>query len=134
MNITPWTIYWLTRLGRISDYAEILAVLSVIALIGVSAAYFCATAAEDDDAVHAFGKAVKIAIPSMLIFGLVHALTPNTKEMAAILVIPRIANSELAGEVGEAAKEMVGLAREWMAELRDEKAKNGDDHIKGNAR
>lgn len=119
--ITPWTIYWMTRLGKISDYAEIITLLSVLTLVGSSVAYFCATASDDDAAVHAFAKTIKIALASMLMFGLIGVFTPSTKEMAAMIVIPRIANSEIVGEVGGAAKEMVGLAKEWMAELREGK-------------
>lgn len=37
--------------------------------------------------------------------------------MAAIIIVPKIANSEIVAEMGDAAKEMVGLERDWVRTL-----------------
>ena len=45
-------------------------------------------------------------------------LIPTTREMAVILVVPRIANSE---KVQQAGNKLYDLAIEWMAELKPNK-------------
>jgi 4-hydroxybenzoate polyprenyltransferase len=45
------------------------------------------------------------------------ALTPTTKEMAAIMVIPKVANSKVVSDISGAASEMVTIARDWLKEL-----------------
>ena len=52
-------------------------------------------------------------------------LTPTTKQMAAIIVVPAIANSKVVQEdIPSEVREMYGLAKEWMkSEL--QKGKNG---------
>ena len=49
------------------------------------------------------------------IVGLSLSLIPTTKEMCAIIVIPKIANSEPVQEIGSG---IVDLAREWINEIR----------------
>ena len=44
--------------------------------------------------------------------------TPNTKQMAAILIIPQIANSEKVEKIGNG---LYDLAVEWMNELKPSK-------------
>jgi 4-hydroxybenzoate polyprenyltransferase len=45
------------------------------------------------------------------------ALTPTTKEMAAIMVIPKVANSKVVSDISGAAGEMITIARDWLKEL-----------------
>ena len=47
---------------------------------------------------------------------------PTTREMAAIYVVPKIANSETVKDLGEG---IVTLAREWIQELRPNKQNGG---------
>ena len=46
---------------------------------------------------------------------------PTTKEMAAILIVPKIANSE---KVQQAGNRLYELAVEWMGELRPQQNRN----------
>lgn len=55
---------------------------------------------------------------AMAISGLYH-FTPTTKQMAAVVVVPKIANSE---KVQMAGNKLYELAVEWMDELRPRKA------------
>lgn len=50
--------------------------------------------------------------------------TPTTKQMAAIIVVPKIVNCEAVQTVGN---ELYTLALDWMKELRPEKKKKGDE-------
>ena len=64
-----------------------------------------------------FGRAVKLALVALLV-GVVNSFIPSTKQAAAIIVIPKIANSEIVAEMGDTAKELVGLAKAWLVELK----------------
>lgn len=106
MEISGWTIYWLTRLDSIQDALCTIAVIFGVCGLFGSIVMFCE-----------LGKKWGIILWAIIIPWLVAgaALTPSTKDMAAIIVIPKMANSETVHEIGG---EMVRLAREWLDELR----------------
>lgn len=53
--------------------------------------------------------------------GIISTFLPSTKQMAAIVVIPRIANSETVSELGDLGKNLIVLAKEWVEEIRPKK-------------
>lgn len=56
------------------------------------------------------------------------AFIPSTRQMAAIIVLPKIANSETVSELGDLGKDLVSMAKEWVEELRPSgKSKNPDE-------
>ena len=57
------------------------------------------------------------------LMALLWTFTPSTKQMAAIVVVPKIVNSEKVQDVGE---KLYGLAVEWMDELHPRKEKKGE--------
>ena len=63
-----------------------------------------------------FTRAVKLGVAAFML-GLAISFVPSTKQMAAIIIIPKIANSEIVAEMGDATKELIGLARDWMRTL-----------------
>ena len=123
--ITSGQMYWLTRLDPLLALLLTLGILSIvaIALLGIVGA-----AMRDLDSpksvIHAQGIQLHRKIPGVIILGVViftvRAFVPSTKEMAAILVIPQIANSEKVQAVGG---KLFDLAVEWMDEL---KPKHGE--------
>lgn len=118
MNVTPETIYWITRLDGISKFLQIatflLAILSTI-LIAITVIRLV----DEDANVPVLPKSYLAIVLSLLTFASVaNALTPTTKEMCAIIAIPAIANSETVNGLGN---DIVGLAREWIVELKPEK-------------
>lgn len=114
--ITPSLVYWITRLDAIRSAAGALCVLSVLAVGGGLFALFVCTA---DDVPAPFReiwrKATRTAAALLLVSGVVLVLTPTKREMAAIIVLPKIANSETVAEIGDGVKT---LAVEWLEELR----------------
>ena len=58
-----------------------------------------------------------------VVIQLTTAFVPSTKQMAAIIVVPKIANSEKVQTVGN---KLYDLAVEWMDELKPARAKEGD--------
>lgn len=61
-----------------------------------------------------------VFLPLWLGSRLLHPFIPTTKELAAIVVIPKIANSESVQGIGQS---IVDLAKDWMAELRPQDVK-----------
>ena len=126
--ITTGQMYWLTMLDSIKGFLFFLSALSAVATILLAAVAFAlatkirefsATPKEDIDAAHELGyKMLKFVTPPLmvltLVLFLVTTLTPSTKQMAAILVVPRIANSE---KVQMAGNKLYDLACAWMDEL-----------------
>ena len=57
-------------------------------------------------------------IPITIIFAIAGSVIPSTKQMAAILLVPKIVNNANAIEM---PKKLLGLANEWIEELRPKK-------------
>lgn len=117
--ITPSLVYWITRLDAVRQAAGTLVVLSVLAVaVGLFALFICTTEDIPDPFRSIWRKATRVAAVVFAVSGLVLTLTPTKQEMAAIIVVPRIANSETVSEIGDGVKT---LAVEWLEELRPNK-------------
>lgn len=120
MEVTEWTVYWVTRLDALDGAA-----FTGIVLISVlyPAFLLCGAMAADLHGWDGYARTVRRTwIPALLIFlllGGVRVATPTTKEACAILVIPAIVETD---GVQELPGEFVTLAREWMQELRPGRA------------
>lgn len=129
--ITTSQMYWLTRLEGVVTFFQVMAfiigVVVVSLLIGGTFRYFANIEFGNDDkdvklAKILLGLVAKVFAPLFIVFVLLSLLVPTTKEMAAILVVPRIANSE---KVQQAGNKLYELAVEWMDELKPSKKKEG---------
>lgn len=136
MNITPAMLYWLTRLDEISCLIGIIClaaiVVCIVNIIGGCIALDDACTAhtlfrKDDEPVYRersdkrFKRALRIGLLVALPLALAETLIPSAKQMAAIIVVPKIANSEVVAEMGDTAKELVVLAKAWLVELKPKK-------------
>ena len=132
MNITPSMIYWLTRLDEFIFLLGIVFVcIVIVALVNVIGGFVALDSYSTDKLYNRperlaeskhnikvrFGRAVKLALVALLV-GVVNSFIPSTKQAAAIIVIPKIANSEIVAEMGDTAKELVVLAKAWLVELK----------------
>lgn len=114
--ITPSLIYWITRLDAVRQAAGTLCVLSVLAVAAGLFALFICTADDVPDPFRSIWRNVtRVAAVVLAVSGLVLVLTPTKREMAAIIVVPKIANSETVEDIGASVKT---LAVEWLEELR----------------
>lgn len=115
--ITPTQMYWLTRLSNIQCLLMLVLVGLMVAGIAAIFAFGVNHGIDDDFSLSAKRFAFKcFALATMI--GTISALLPTTKEMAAILVVPRIVNSE---KVQTAGNKLYDLAVEWMDELKPRK-------------
>jgi uncharacterized membrane protein len=117
--ITPSLVYWITRLDAIIVAARAVAIQSFLLLTLGLLGSFVVTADEIGEPFSSFWKkVVRVAALALVVSGTVLVLTPTKREMAAIIVLPRIANSETVAEIGDGVKT---LAVEWLEELRPNK-------------
>ena len=126
--ITGWEIYWFTRLDPIRGLAGMTAVMGLIIFFLMFLLYpaFCDIFDDDGKRKKSLALAARsqIAVFSATVLcAFAHALTPTTREMAAIKVIPMIANSESMQKLGDVGDNMLDLANEWLRELRPKKDK-----------
>lgn len=108
--MTMWQMYWLTRLDSISQ-------LTTGIIIACVVIFFLTLSFIDESR-----KPIKfVGVPS-LIFGAftlcIGAFIPTSKEMAAILIVPKIVNN---AKVQEVPDKLMTLATEWLEELRPSK-------------
>ena len=140
MNITPVEIYWLTRLDDFNAlFVVVLIVLVLLTIANVAGGLismdqanfyksFRDTKKEKNNKAcmrRRFKRAVKLGVAALLL-GLGMSFMPSTKQMAAIIIIPKIANSEIVAEMGDATKELIVLARDWMRKLAPAENQKGD--------
>ena len=125
--ITTAQMYWLTRLTPLGHgvgvFIFILALLTLGLLI---LELMMQDPHEFSEEGHRIGVKFVKASPFVAVLAAIlliaNCLLPTTKEMAAILIIPRVANSEKVQTVGN---HLYDLACEWMEELRPAKGKEG---------
>lgn len=140
--ITTTQMYWLTRCDPIKEFlvgidhcsatfagifAAAAAVLAYVVIFAGNGQYELFSGMDDV----AFRK-LKVAMRSWAIrlgtasaalwfaavtASVAAAFVPTTKEMAAIMVIPKVANSKVVSDISGAASEMVTIARDWLKEL-----------------
>lgn len=125
--ITTAQMYWLTKLDDIRHVlSSIIWVpwtwIAVVAIISLCAFIECIdTGVMRSVVIGKIKKASWTCVP--MVFWIVAmqiavALVPSTAQMAAIVVVPRIANNEKAQTVGN---KLYDLAAEWLDELRPKK-------------
>lgn len=107
--ITPCQMYWLVTLDSIIAMSVTLAIiLALTTSLIVCVALDCGKGL--------WGAALTAFMA--IACALVATFTPSTKQMAAIIFVPRIANSE---KVQTAGNKLYDLAVEWMDELKPRK-------------
>lgn len=112
--ITPWTIYWMTRLDEIKGTAMAAFIISIIGAMICYICYGLKSFVEDEEAPALLIYAKRLLIVSVL-SSIPNMFIPSTKEMAAILVIPAIANNQQVQDIG---KELGDLAKSWLNEFK----------------
>ena len=123
--ITPTQMYWLVKLDDIRHaFAGLmwLPMAGIVITAIVSLVVFLAMADEDNDFLETvwprIKKAMLLCIPMLFLAAVIQLITafvPTTKQMAAIIVVPKIANGE---KVQTAGNKLYDLAVDWMDELK----------------
>jgi len=138
--ITTSQMYWITRLDGIVTLLAILASFLCVASVIMFVSERCDCHAvkqwswdtnESIAARRKFGsrmcKASLMMSPVGILLYILFVMIPTEKQMAAILIVPRIANSE---KVRQAGNKLYDLAVEWMDELKPNKNNNKKETAK----
>lgn len=109
MTITPMTIYWMTKLDGIISLAFMFMIFNGLAF-GISCIIYTV------EKEHAkFIKNALITSFSAFIFSLMTCVfIPSTEEMAAIIVLPKLASAQ---NITDVNAEIVDLAKNWIKDL-----------------
>ena len=121
MGISPFDIYFIGLADSLKTMFEAVAGISFIMFTLGTLAYFFFNdeymVSKDvrDRILPPLKKGIKI-LPWVVIAGAFLAiLTPSSKTLAAMLVIPKLANSEIVSkDLPKAGKAMIEMATEWM--------------------
>lgn len=123
--ITTTQMYWLTRLDGFKCVLEapacvITAIAAIWAIAGIAHLLAAWEWHDEGDIRDAFRKLKIVGALSFVTFLLFtfSAFIPSTREMAAIIIVPKIANSEKVQQVGN---KLYDLAVEWMGALKPNK-------------
>lgn len=113
MVVSSWTIYWVTRCDAIHTAATIFAIgFAIMASVWIPACL-------DSECRKTTLVMGEIVFVSMFVLSIGIAIfVPSTKQAAAIIVIPKIANSQNVKDLGAG---VVELAKEWIVELKPKK-------------
>ncbi len=119
--MTSWQIYWLTRLDSISAFTSIAGVLSTIAVGGLGITWLIAhdRSMFSDDSSKIWVKPLCVSIFACILSWVVCIFIPNTKEMAVIIVAPKLYSAINANEdLKKIPANVIGLANAWLEELK----------------
>lgn len=114
-EITPALIYWITRLDGITTATGLILFFGLFATVSAYVFGLVASFNEEDYIADPLFKFARRVLPVVVVAGLLNIFVPTKKDMAAIIVVPKIANSETVAELGDGIKT---LAVEWLEELR----------------
>lgn len=142
--MTSFDIYWLSKLDDIRNMlgdgtpalaSRWLLGISLLLLVITTLIYTAGVSDLEDKTLKCIARVRNICIwivstglLVMILLDVVVAFIPSTRQMAAIIVLPKIANSETVSELGDLGKDLVSMAKEWVEELRPSgKSKNPDE-------
>ena len=117
--MTSWQLYWLTRMDGIINVGIPFMIFGVIGTITAGIVYATAKANDDKGVEKGSKLALKFAIP-VLIFGIItQVFIPSVKELAAIILVPRLTQAVVANEeLKKLPNNLLNLANEWIEELK----------------
>lgn len=103
-------MYWLMMLDNIRDT---LTYFIAFGIAGV-AIFFCIGSIEEHKGALRYAK-ISAILACLGVLGIM--FLPNTKQMATIIVVPKVVNSEFVNETLPAeAKELYSLTKTWLTE------------------
>lgn len=102
MELTSWTLYWITLLGNLEITVNTLSTLA-IGFIAVMLIIFAVSGGE----LNLLKRYGKLSVIVFCITLLLSCFFPNKKELIAIYFIPKIANSSLAQKIPEGIEKSI---------------------------
>lgn len=115
--MTSWQIYWLTRLDPLGEALVMVCVVSGLLSIGsiIERVNRSDHDLKSDPKTYQSLDKIWGIVRLVFIISNIGWFIPSTKEMAAILILPKIINNQ---KVQEMPNKVLDLANEWLDELR----------------
>lgn len=121
--MSNWQMYWLMMLDNISSL--VIGIALAVGIVLVVAILARIIVGDDDEDVKGVAcKCMRFTVPILIVMAPLAALIPTTKQMAVIVVVPKIINNK---EVQEMPEKLVELANGWMEEKVKELNEDSDD-------
>lgn len=117
MELTTMQLYWIIKLDSFGNVSFFFAVLTGLAtIISIIGLLFSLFSEDFKEYLSNWKRVIKyVVMPIFILFLSVAVFLPTTKEMAAIIVIPKIINNE---KVQELPQRLLDLGMEWIDELK----------------
>lgn len=117
MTITPSMIYWITRLDGIECIAVIGLIICMIVgiLLGIAWAMGISDGLNTEDW-DILRRIRKCWLWCFIPMGLVALFVPTKREVAAMYIIPAVANNESVQQIVSDVPEIAALGFEWLKE------------------
>ena len=121
MNVTPSMIYWISAFDNMREVAVPISVIGMIAGVIATIMYGVTKALEDEDDCAKAAAGVQDPVlkrfvgPAVAVSLAILAFAPSSKTLAAMYIVPAIANNEKVQDVGNKLYE---LSVEWLEELK----------------
>lgn len=120
INMSMLTVYFFVMMDNLTTGAMVFAFASVTGIIAL------ALARSDHNpeqlVYRRYSRWMSILTVTMCLFGILTVFTPNTKQFAAIYLIPKVVNNEdVRAMSGDAMKAMRLKFREWLDSLEPQK-------------
>lgn len=116
--ITEAELYWMTRLDNIRTFFLICSCLGGIIFICSLPVYVVNLLDDYEDICKTSRKLISTALAVLIILGIGLILTPTTKEMATIKVIPMIVNSDttlkMKDSLNESTSNLIDLTNSYI--------------------
>lgn len=116
MTITPTTMYWFTRLDRITGMCSVTTVIGAFVLLFLIIGYY--GTGNDTEEVYShkiLGGVLKWLIPVWLVGVIGILFIPTSKEMAMIYVVPQITESQVVKQdIPELYDLGINALKDWL--------------------
>lgn len=124
--ITPMQMYWLLKLDNIMNISTLVFMLSMFAF--VLCFVLCAIYEGDgcyEDAYKKLRRVRNVSFWFVLFFGSIMTFLPTTKQLAAIYVIPALANNERVQSIGnktlDISEDLLKLTEQYLQDVSTDK-------------
>lgn len=122
MEITTMQLYWIIKLDSILNAALLFILISGICVtIGLIGVIWCKIDEIFKDYIYIWRKILKYSLLIFIVSLCFKIFLPTTKEIAAIIVLPKIINNE---KLQEIPNKVMDLGFEWLEELKPTKQEN----------
>lgn len=119
--MSAWEVYLLLKLDSISALFETFAFIGGFITIIAMIIYFVIRSDNSIEDMASFKKVLSYFTIATFITILGFIAIPNTKQAALIWVVPKITSEQNVTIASDEAKELYGLAKEWLVEkVKDE--------------